>query len=175
MTDASTPSDWHFDADAASGGDHPIIQPDLRGGSSNGSITVGRRPVNTALALMTKPDEALYQSIAVQSEKLSYRNKLRLAQLLIQLARKEEEETYPQERVDAPTKKLADSEMAGYVAERIIKLRPGKKSGVLNAIGAMFQFQGGVSDQDKEAIVKELIRRKVLTIDASDRVTYSIA
>ena len=124
---------------------------------------------------MTKPDEALYQSIAVQSEKLSYRNKLRLAQLLIQLARKEEEETYPQERVDAPTKKLADSEMAGYVAERIIKLRPGKKSGVLNAIGAMFQFQCGVSDQDKEAIVKELIRRKVLTIDASDRVTYSIA
>jgi hypothetical protein len=65
--------------------------------------------------------------------------------------------------------------MAGYVAERIIKLRPGKKSGVLNAIGAMFQFQGGVSDQDKEAIVKELIRRKVLTIDASDRVTYGIA
>lgn len=138
-----------------------------RRANARGSIPV--------LALMTKPDEALYQSIAVQSEKLSYRNKLRLAQLLIQLARKEEEETYPQERVDAPTKKLADSEMAGYVAERIIKLRPGKKSGVLNAIGAMFQFQGGVSDQDKEAIVKELIRRKVLTIDASDRVTYSIA
>ena len=144
-----------------------------------GTIGFGAGPVRVgliqALALMTKPDEALYQSIAVQSEKLSYRNKLRLAQLLIQLARKEEEETYPQERVDAPTKKLADSEMAGYVAERIIKLRPGKKSGVLNAIGAMFQFQGGVSDQDKEAIVKELIRRKVLTIDASDRVTYSIA
>ena len=26
MTDASTPSDWHFDADTASGGVHPIIQ-----------------------------------------------------------------------------------------------------------------------------------------------------
>ena len=124
---------------------------------------------------MTKSDEPLYQSIAEQSEKLSYRNKLRLAQLLIQLARKEEEETYPQERVDEPTKKLTDSEMAGYVAERIIKLRPGKKSGVLNAIGAMFQFQGGVSDQDKETIVKELIRRKVLAVDENGRVTYSIA
>ena len=124
---------------------------------------------------MSKTDESLYQSIAEQSEKLGYRNKLRLAQLLIQLARKEEENTYPQERVDEPTKKLADSEMAGYVAERIIKLRPGKKSGVLNAIGAMFQFQGGVSDQDKETIVKELIRRKVLAIDANGRVTYSIA
>ena len=135
-----------------------------------------QRPgLTQALALMTKPDETLYQSIAVQSEKLSYRNKLRLAQLLIQLARKEEEETYPQERVDSPTKKLTDSEMAGYVAERIIKLRPGKKSGVLNAIGAMFQFQGGISDQDKETIVKELIRRKVLAVDASGRVTYSIA
>ena len=124
---------------------------------------------------MMKPDESLYQSIAEQSEKLTYRNKLRLAQLLIQLARKEEEETYPQERVDSPTKKLSDSEMAGYVAERIVKLRPGKRSGVLNAISAMFQFQGGISDEDKEAIVKELIRRKVLAIDPTGRVTYSIA
>ena len=123
---------------------------------------------------MTKHDEALYQKIAEQSEQLGYRNKLRLAQLLIQLARKEEEETYPQERVDAPTKKPTDPETIGYVAERIVKLRPGRKSGVLNAIGAMFQFQGGVSEQDKEAIVNDLVRRKVLAVDASGRVTYTV-
>ena len=122
---------------------------------------------------MTKNDEALYQKIAEQSEQLGYRNKLRLAQLLIQLARKEEEETYPQERVDQPTKKPTDPETIGYVAERIVKLRPGRKSGVLNAIGAMFQFQGGVSEQDKEIIVKELVRRKVFAVDTNDRVTYS--
>lgn len=122
---------------------------------------------------MNKPDETLYQTIATQSEQLGYRDKLRLAQLLIQLARKEEEETYPQERVDAPTKKPTDPETIGYVAERIIKLHPGRKSGVLNAIGAMFQFQGGVSDQDKETIIQELIRRKVLAIDANSHVTYA--
>ena len=70
-------------------------------------------------------------------------------------------------------KKPTDPETIEYVAERIIKLRPGRKSGVLNAIGAMFQFQGGVSDQDKETIIKELIRRKVLAIDANSRVTYA--
>ena len=122
---------------------------------------------------MTKLDEALYQKIAEQAEELGYRNKLRLAQLLIQLARKEEEETYPQKRVDGPTKKPTDPETIGYVAERIVKLRPGRKSGVLNAIGAMFQFQGGVSEQDKETIIKELVRRKVLAVDANSRVTYT--
>lgn len=122
---------------------------------------------------MKNTDETLYQDIAKQSEKLGYRNKLRLAQLLIQLARKEEEEAYPQERVDTPAKKPTDPETIGYVVERLLKLRPARKTGVLNSIGAMFQFQGGISDQDKEAIIKELVRRKVLTVDASNRITYT--
>lgn len=107
---------------------------------------------------MNKPDEALYQNLSKQSEQLSYRNKFRLAQLLIQLARKEEEETYPQERVDAPTRKPTAPETIGYVAERLAKLRPSRKPSLLNAIGAMFQFQGGISDGDKEAIVRELVK-----------------
>lgn len=121
---------------------------------------------------MKNADETLYQDIAKQSEKLGYRNKLRLAQLLIQLARKEEEETYPQERVDTPAKTPTDPEVIGYVAERLLKLRPTRKTGVLNSIGAMFQFQGGISDQEKEAIIKEVVRRKTLTVDANNRVTY---
>ena len=122
---------------------------------------------------MNKPDEALYQNLSKQSEQLSYRNKFRLAQLLIQLARKEEEETYPQERVDAPTRKPTDPETIRYVAERLAKLHPSRKPSLLNAIGAMFQFQGGISDGDKEAIVRELIKRKTLSIDATNRVTYT--
>ena len=122
---------------------------------------------------MTNTDEALYQQIAKQSEELGYRDKLRLAQLLIQLARKEEEETYPQERTDAPAMKPTDPEMIQYVADRLVKLRPGRKAAVLNAIGAMFQFQGSVSDADKELIVSELQRRKFIAIDANSRVTYS--
>lgn len=122
---------------------------------------------------MKNTDETLYQDIAKQSEQLDYRNKLRLAQLLIQLARKEEEETYPQERVNTPAKTPTDPETIGYIAERLLKLRPTRKAGVLNSIGAMFQFQGSISDQDKETIIKELVRRKVLIVDSNNRITYT--
>ena len=122
---------------------------------------------------MKNTDEALYQDIAKQSEKLSYRNKFRLAQFLIQLARKGEEETYPQERVDTPTKTPTGPETIDYIAERILKLRPTRKASVLNSIGAMFQFQGSISDQDKELIINELVRRKVLAVDSNDHITYT--
>ena len=39
-----------------------------------------------------------YEEISEQAERLGYRDKLRLAQLLIQLARKEEEEHNPENR-----------------------------------------------------------------------------
>ena len=39
-----------------------------------------------------------YEEIAKAVESLSYRDKFRLAQLLIQLGRKQEEEEYPQQR-----------------------------------------------------------------------------
>jgi hypothetical protein len=132
-----------------------------------------RRGLTPALDLMTKPDETLYQNIAKQSEQLGYRDKLRLAQLLIQLARKEEEETYPQERTDAPTMNPTDPEMIQYVAARLVKLRPARKPAVLNAIGAMFQFQGSVSDSDKEIIISELLRRKLIAIDSNGRISYT--
>lgn len=76
---------------------------------------------------MNKTGEASYQNLAKESEQLGYRNKLRLAQLLIQLARKEEEETYHEERVDSPAQKVVGPETVSYVADRIVKLRPGHK------------------------------------------------
>ena len=42
-----------------------------------------------------------YDDVSRQAEQLSYRDKLRLAQLLIQLARKEEEEQNPEKRKTA--------------------------------------------------------------------------
>lgn len=60
VTDASTPSDWHFDADAASGGVHPIIQADRRGSCSYHPHTVARRRLNTALVSMGRPLSALW-------------------------------------------------------------------------------------------------------------------
>lgn len=111
-----------------------------------------------------------YDEIAKKCETLSYRDKFRLAQLLIQLGRKEEEEEYPVQRV---SKSLTTDEQVQYVAERLLKLRPAKKSTVLNSITAMFQFQGSIQESDKEKIIKELQKRKVITISENGRVTYS--
>lgn len=102
---------------------------------------------------------------------LSYRDKFRLAQLLIQLARKEEEEQYPQQRTStAPG--IGSPELTLYVAERIKKLRPAKKESLLNSINAMFQFQGGISENDRERVVAELQRKRHIVIDGNNRVAY---
>jgi hypothetical protein len=80
----------------------------------------------------------------------------------------EEEEKSPEHR------KPAQGELGSieYVAERLLKSKPGKKVALLNFIGAMFQFQGGISDNDKETIVAELQKKKWLSIDNSGRVCY---
>ena len=93
-----------------------------------------------------------YEEMAKLAEQLSYREEFRLAQLLIQLARKEEEEKNPEQRSNRATSGSTDPELLQYVAERLLKLRPSKKDAVLNSIGAMFQFQGGVSDSDREKL-----------------------
>lgn len=53
-----------------------------------------------------------------------------------------------------------------------MKSKPAKKAALFNFIGAMFQFQGGISDEEKEAIVSELQKKKWLTIDSNGRVLY---
>jgi len=85
-----------------------------------------------------------YDEIAVLCGQLSYRDKFRLAQLLIQIARKEEEEKHP----DARKATSNNSYNIEYVVERLLKSKPSKKSALLNFISAMFQFQGGISDED---------------------------
>ena len=109
-----------------------------------------------------------YDELAELCGQLSYRDKFRLAQLLIQVARKEEEEKKP----DGRNSETGDFHTIEYVAERLIKSKPSKKVALLNFIGAMFQFQGGISDEDKEKIVSELQNKKWLTIDSNGRVSY---
>lgn len=113
-----------------------------------------------------------YNDIAKQAETLSYRDKLRLAQALIQLARKEEEDQNPDKRAPSTAKASADPEMLQYVAERLRKLKAGKKEGVLNSIGAMFQFQGGISDEDKERLFTDLVKKKLILVGENGRITY---
>lgn len=113
-----------------------------------------------------------YDDVTKQAEQLSYRDKLRLAQLLIQLARKEEEGKNPEKRETASTSTPSDPELVQYVADRLKKLKPLKKDGLFNSIGAMFQFQGGISDADKEKLFAELLKRRYIAVSDNNRISY---
>ena len=110
-----------------------------------------------------------YDEIAKLIEPLGYRDKLKLAQLLIQLARKEEEGSRPEKR-QSPSAISQDT--IDYVYERLLKLRPTRRPALLNAIGAMYQFQGGISDEDKEHIVKELQRQNKVLVEENRHISY---
>jgi hypothetical protein len=96
-----------------------------------------------------------YNELSKEIEQLSYRDKFRLAQLLIQLARKEEEEQNPEQRQTAGASTKFDPELVQYVADRLRKLKPSKKEALFNSIGAMFQFQGGISESDTWSGVRQ--------------------
>jgi hypothetical protein len=118
-----------------------------------------------------------YDEIAGLCEQLGYRDKLRLAQLLIQLARKEEETQNAQHRIEENQKEfskpLNSSELVEYVWERLIKLKPTKISSLKNSIAAMFQFQGGISESEQVKIIFQLEKLKYIQIDANNnRVTF---
>ena len=121
-----------------------------------------------------------YEEISKECENLGYRDKLRLAQLLIQLARKEEEIQNPTKRDQLNlnshsklnTEPTQDITSIQYVMDRIAKLRPSKKTSLLNSIKAMYQFQGGVSEADQEKIIRDLENRKFIKIDNNNKVIY---
>jgi len=113
-----------------------------------------------------------FDDVSKHAEQLSYRDKLRLAQLLIQLARKEEEEQNPEKRKGASASTPSDPELVQYVADRLKKLKPSKKEALLNSIGAMFQFQGGISDADKEKLFSELLKRRHIAVSENNRISY---
>lgn len=119
-----------------------------------------------------RQDRMSYDEVTKHAEALSYRDKLRLAQLLIQIARKEEEEQHPQERKSPGNSSTFGGDTLQYVATRIKKLRPNNKTSLINSIDAMFQFQGGISDSDRERIVLELQRERIVVINPNGRVTY---
>lgn len=110
-----------------------------------------------------------YEDIAKACEKLCYRDKFRLAQLLLQLGRKQEEEEYPAPRESSGPE---GQDQTSYVAERLLKLKPTKLAALSNSIGAMFQFQGGISETDKEAIIRKLKKQKVISVSDTGRVLY---
>ena len=113
-----------------------------------------------------------YDKLCKQLEQLSYRDKFRLAQLLIQLARKEEEEAHPERRQTATATAKLNPDLIQYVADRLRKLKPSKKEALFNSIGAMFQYQGGISDHDKERIFSELHKARHIDVGKNGRIQY---
>ena len=121
-----------------------------------------------------------YDEIVMECEGLDYRDQLRLAQLLLQAARKEEEFQNPKRRnsikagspraiSDEPTD---DINSIQYVMDRLAKLRPSKKKPLMNSIRAMYQFQGAISEDDQEIIINKLEEAKFLKVETNNRVTY---
>jgi len=108
----------------------------------------------------------IYKEIMKHVEALGYREKLHLAQRLLQMAIKEEEEQTPESA--GPV----DPGMVEFVAERLRKLKPSRKDAVLNSIGAMFQFRGGISEEDKEKLLSALVAARHLSITEQSRVLY---
>jgi len=65
------------------------------------------------------------------------------------------------------------ADRVSYVAERIRKLSPKKKDGVIRSIEAMFQFSGGISSAEVDKVIATLQKQKFFLIDPNGRVSYS--
>ena len=109
-----------------------------------------------------------FNEVSKLCRQLDYRDKFRLAQLLIQLGRKEEEAGSPKARQTT----TAGSEDIQYFAERLLKLRPSRRQALHNSISAMFQFQGGISEREVDNLITELQQRGRIDIDDRGSVSY---
>ncbi len=69
--------------------------------------------------------------------------------------------------------RMTHSERSVYVAERLRKLSPKKKEGVVRSIEAMFQFSGGIDSAEVEKLLSTLQKQKVFTISQDGKVTYN--
>lgn len=120
-----------------------------------------------------------YEVIRLACDNLTYREKMKLAQYLIQAAIKEDETLNPQNRSveqepsrSAHPTNLTDSELLEYVKERLSKSKPSKKQALSNFIGAMFQFQGGIDNGDVEKLISKLEKAGFLRLEGN-KVIYA--
>ena len=77
--------------------------------------------------------------------------------------------------VVAEVAQMSPTDRVAFVRERISKLRPKKKEGVVRSITAMFQFTGGIDDREIQRVIAALQKSKFFAIDGEGRVTYTEA
>ena len=120
-----------------------------------------------------------YEVIRLACDKLTYREKMKLAQYLIQAAIKEDETLNPKNRsAEQETSRsvhptnLTDQELLKYVKERLSKSKPSKKQALSNFIAAMFQFQGGIDNGNVEKLISKLEKASFLRLEGN-KVIYA--
>jgi hypothetical protein len=119
-----------------------------------------------------------YEVIKLACDNLTYREKMKLAQYLIQAAIKEEETlnllNRPAEQKQShsgqPSNSI-DSDLLEYVKERLAKSKPSKRQSLSNFISAMFQFQGGIDSDDIEKLISKLEKAGFIRL-AGNKVSY---
>jgi hypothetical protein len=67
---------------------------------------------------------------------------------------------------------MSHAELATYAADRLKKLAPKKRVGVIRSIEAMFQFSGGITPAEIEKLMATLQKRKFFAVDSDGKVTY---
>ena len=105
-----------------------------------------------------------YQEIEVLAKNLSYRDKLHLAQTMLQMAREEEE------KQNSSTTLFAAE--FPKIVERVRKSKPGKRTQLFNFIKCMFNYRGQIADEEIDSVIGQLQKQKVISIDNIKRVTY---
>ena len=81
----------------------------------------------------------------------------------------------PAENPQSQTAKTANPENLAFVKKRILKSKPKTKAGLTRFIAAMFQFKGGIPEQEIQTTIKNLQKEKTLAIDENNQVTYKKA
>lgn len=78
----------------------------------------------------------------------------------------------PQPAGKPEASKMTTPEIVAFVKERIVKLKPKKRDGVIHSITAMFQFTGGIPEPEVQKVIAGLQKQRVLTITADGKVAY---
>ena len=105
-----------------------------------------------------------YQEIELLAKNLPYREKLHLAQAMLQMAREEEEKQNSSATTFAA--EFPD------IVERVRKSKPGKRKQLFNFIKCMFNYRGEIADEEIDSVISQLQKQKVISVDNIERVTY---
>ncbi len=115
-----------------------------------------------------------YKVVKLACEGLPVPEKLKLAQYLIQSALHTTENQHTENQHTGqppPATALSANTMLSAIEERVLKSRPSKTHTMQNFIRAMFQYRGGITDEDIDSIVLRMSKQNIFKI-VDNRIIY---